>query len=70
MNQIVLVQPYSLDSNCWSKLQKRCTDDHLSAEEVVNLYQGFEGELMITALQLCTFFSKSSKSILPSTSSV
>ena len=42
----MLVQPYSLDSNCWSKLQKRCTDDHLSAEEVVNLYQGFEGELI------------------------
>ena len=42
----MLLKPYSPLSYCWDNLIKKRTSEELSVEDVINLYQGFEGELI------------------------
>jgi hypothetical protein len=46
MHDLVLIEKFSSSSDCWPNLirDKRISD--LSVEEIINKYQGFEGELI------------------------
>jgi len=46
MHDLVLIEKFSPSSDCWSNLIKDKKILNLSVEEIVNKYQGFEGELI------------------------
>lgn len=46
MHDLVLIEKFSLSSGCWPNLIRDKRISNLSAEEILNKYQGFEGELV------------------------
>jgi hypothetical protein len=46
MHDLVLIEKFSPSSSCWPNLVKDRKILELSVEEIVNKYQGFEGELV------------------------
>ena len=46
MHDLVLIEKFSPASDCWSNLVRDKRILHLSVEEIINKYQGFEGELV------------------------
>lgn len=46
MHDLVLIEKFSPSSDCWPNLIRDKTILELSVEEIVNKYQGFEGELI------------------------
>lgn len=46
MHDLVLIEKFSSVSDCWSNLVRDKQVPDLSVEEIINKYQGFEGELI------------------------
>lgn len=46
MHNLVLIEKFSSDSDCWPNLIRDKTISDLSVEEIINTYQGFEGEMI------------------------
>lgn len=46
MHDLVLIEKISPLSDCWSNLIRKKRISELSVEEIINKYQGFEGELV------------------------
>ena len=46
MHDLVLIEKISPSSDCWTNLIREKRILELSVEEIVNKYQGFEGELI------------------------
>lgn len=46
MHDLVLIEKFSSSSDCWPNLISHINISNLSVEELINKYQGFEGELI------------------------